>query len=164
MFAHFTQSCFQWGIFDICDTIKGNQSHVKRSQFSIGTLSLPISQKQYLWHQLISLDHICYFENITYITYVTWSREMSHVSKFFNFEFLTPLSDILKMLYFDANPTRIGGLVSELWAIHQYTKHNIIQNNLNSFFAHISKTIYATSDSFPLIISHMWCDQAIYKS
>ena len=35
------------------------------------------------------------------------------------------------------------------------TENNIKQRNLNSFFANISKTISATSDSFPLIMSHV---------
>ena len=35
------------------------------------------------------------------------------------------------------------------------TKSNIKQKNLNSFFANISETIFATSDSFPLIMSHI---------
>ena len=51
--------------------------------------------------------------------YVTWSREMSNLSKNFNFNFLTPLSQFLKMLQFDANPITIGYLVTELWRIWQ---------------------------------------------
>ena len=34
-----------------------------------------------------------------YKVYVTWSREMSHLSKIFNYQFLTPPSDNLKMLH-----------------------------------------------------------------
>ena len=55
--------------------------------------------------------------------YVTRSREMSHMSKMFNFEFLTPLSGNLKMFNFDAYPIRIGYLVTDLWAIYQGWKH-----------------------------------------
>ena len=35
------------------------------------------------------------------------------------------------------------------------TQNNVKQNDFNSFFANISKTISATSDSFPLILSHI---------
>ena len=42
------------------------------------------------------------------------------MSNNFNFEFLTQLSDNLKIQQFDANPMRIGYLVTELRAIYQY--------------------------------------------
>ena len=41
--------------------------------------------------------------------------------------------------------------LAELWAIYQCWK----QRNLNSIFANISKTISVTSNSFPLIMSHI---------
>ena len=34
-------------------------------------------------------------------------------------------------------------------------KNNIKQRNVNTVFANISKTIWLTSDSFPLIMSHV---------
>ena len=93
------------------------------------------------WFFLQSVPHISqsFWCRGLYI-YVTWSREMSHMSKTLNFELLTPLSSNLKMLCYEQ-------FVS--------TENNIKQMNLNSFFANISKTIYATSDSFPLIMSHI---------
>ena len=45
-----------------------------------------------------------------------------HMSKTFNSEFLTPLSDNLKMLHLYANPIRIGYPVTYVWAIHQYRR------------------------------------------
>ena len=44
--------------------------------------------------------------SILFITigYVTWSREMTYMSKMSNFEFLAPLSDNLNMLHLNANP------------------------------------------------------------
>ena len=36
------------------------------------------------------------------------------------------------------------------------TEHNIKQNNLISFFVNLSKTISTTSDSFPLIMAHIF--------
>ena len=76
---------------------------------------------------------------------------MSRMSKIFNFDFSLPLSGNLKMLHFYTNLIRIGYLVTELWAIYQ-GKNNIKQKNC--FLANISKTVFATSDSFPLIISY----------
>ena len=49
-------------------------------------------------------------------SYVTWSREMSHMWRIFNFEVSTPLSGHLNMLHLAANP-RIRYLVAELWEI-----------------------------------------------
>ena len=47
----------------------------------------------------------------------------------------------------------------DIWlqSYEQFIKaeNNIKQKNLNSFFANISKTLSATSDSFPLIMSQM---------
>ena len=60
---------------------------------------------------------------------MTWSREMSHMSKIFNFVFLTPFSDHLKMLHFDANPIKIGYLdyrvTSNLWVLKTISKKRI---------------------------------------
>ena len=44
------------------------------------------------------------------------NMEMSRVSKIFNFE----LMKLLKMLHFDANPTRIECLFTELQVIYQF--------------------------------------------
>ena len=57
-----------------------------------------------------------------FLSYVTRSREMSHMSKIFNFETLTPPSGNLKMLHFSANPIIIGYLVTDLWANYQCWK------------------------------------------
>ena len=35
-------------------------------------------------------------------------------------------------------------------------KNNVKQENLNTVFANISKSLFPTSDSFPLIMSHMY--------
>ena len=43
--------------------------------------------------------------------------EMSHMLKIFNFKICT-ISANLQMLQFDANPIRIGYLVTELWSIY----------------------------------------------
>ena len=53
---------------------------------------------------------------------MTWSREISRMSKILNFEIFTPLYGNLKMLHFDANPIWNGYLVTELWAIYQCWK------------------------------------------
>ena len=57
-------------------------------------------------------------------TFVTWSREMSLLSKKFNFNFyfLPPLSYNFEMLHFDANPITNGYLASELWRICRCSK------------------------------------------
>ena len=62
-------------------------------------------------------------KNLKIYIYVTQSREMSHMSKIFNFEIFTTPSSNFKMLHFDANPIKIGNLflgylVTELWAIY----------------------------------------------
>ena len=44
------------------------------------------------------------------------------------------------------------------------TKNNTQQKNLNTVFANISRTISPTSDSFPLIMSHIWIHQFITVS
>ena len=73
----------------------------------------------------------------------------------FNFFFLTPLIQNFKMLHFDANPLQL-----DIW-LQSYegfdnVKNNIKQRNLNTVFANISKTTSPTSDSFFLIMSHLW--------
>ena len=60
------------------------------------------------------------------------------------------------MLRFDANPTTIGYLVTDSYDKFVNAKNNIKQRNLNTVFANISKTIWPTSDSFLLIMSHIW--------
>ena len=72
----------------------------------------------------------------------------------FNSYFLAPLSHNFYMLHFDPNPERL-----DIW-LQSYDKFvkakNIIkQRNLNTVFTNISKTIWPTSDSFLLIMSHM---------
>ena len=68
----------------------------------------------------------------------------------FNSYFLTPLSHKFHKLHFDANPIKIGYLVTELNA-----ENSMKQKNLITVFANISKTISPTSDSFLLIMSHI---------
>ena len=60
----------------------------------------------------------------------------------------------LKMLHFDANPIRIRCLVTELWASYQYWKQYETKE-FDLFLGQYLKTISATSDSFPLIMSHI---------
>ena len=79
---------------------------------------------------------------------------MSRLLRIFNFDIITPLSGNLKLLHFYAIPIRIRYIVPELWAIFKCWKQ-YKQKNLTSFFANISKTTSATSDSFPLIMSHV---------
>ena len=55
--------------------------------------------------------YLCAVTSESYITIVTRSREMNHMSKI---ETFTPLSGNLKMLHFDANPIRNGYLVTEI--------------------------------------------------
>ena len=92
----------------------------------------------------------------TLTQYVTWSREMSHLSKMFNSHFLTPLSQShnFEMLHFYANPLQL-----DIW-LQSYeefvnAKNNIKQRNWNTVFANISKPISPTSDSFLLIIIYI---------
>ena len=51
------------------------------------------------------------------------------------------------------------GLDIKLQSYDQFiiVENNTIQRNLNSLFANISKSISVTSDSFPLIMSHIPC-------
>ena len=84
---------------------------------------------------------------------MTWSREMSHMSKILSFEFLTPPSNNINMLHFNANPISIGSgnrVMSNLSVLKTIWK----QQDLNPFFANISETISLTSDSFLLFMSH----------
>ena len=85
------------------------------------------------------------------LTFVTRSRETSHLSKIFNFEFSTFRQ--LKNANFDANPVIIGYLVTELWAMYQgwkqyetkefvlfpswYLKNNICDIRLISFDTYV---------------------------
>ena len=70
---------------------------------------------------------------------------MSRMSKIFNFEFLTPLSDNLKCY----TPYEL-----DVWlqSYEQFisAENNIKQKISTSFFANISKTISATSELIPL--------------
>ena len=76
----------------------------------------------------------------------------SHI-EYFQFWDFTPLSDKFKMLDFHANCIRIGYMVLELWATCQCWKQ-YKKKNWDSFFANISIAISATSNSFPLAMSH----------
>ena len=84
---------------------------------------------------------------------VTRSREMSHLSNISIPIFLcTPLSHITsKCFIFDANPITIWLRSYEGF---DNAKINIKQRNFNTVFANISKSIWPTSDSFLLIMSH----------
>ena len=67
-------------------------------------------------------------------SYATWSREMSqqsHMSKIFNFEFLTPPSDNFKMLHFDANPIKKWIIWLQSYDQFINTKNNIKHTVIN---------------------------------
>ena len=103
--------------------------------------------------------------SIQYLEYVTRSRGMSHLSKKKFFYFLTPLSQTFKMLHFDANRAHYNwisgyGVMKDLTMLKP--KNNIKQKNFNTVFANISKTTSPTSDSFLLIMSHMWPIQKVH--
>ena len=85
---------------------------------------------------------------------VTWSREMSHLSKISIPIFLYQFFITLKCFILMHTPSQL-----DIW-LQSYeefvdTKNNINQKNLNTVFAHFSESIFPTSDSFLLIMSHM---------
>ena len=65
-----------------------------------------------------SFRHKCEGECLVDVICDMIKRNESLVENF-NFNFLTPLSQTLKMLHFDANPITIWYLVTELWRIWQ---------------------------------------------
>ena len=83
--------------------------------------------------------------SIPALIYVTWSREMSHLSKIpipisiFLHHFLKTSMDIWLQSYEGFDNAKI----------------NIKERNLNTAFANISKTTSPTSDSFLLIMSYI---------
>ena len=84
--------------------------------------------------------------------YVTWSREVSHMSAIFNFDFSSQFTYALKMLHFDPNCIKIGHLIAEIWQIVQRSNN---ENKRNcKLLPCDSKLLFPTSDSFPLIMSH----------
>ena len=70
----------------------------------------------------------------------------------FNSYFLTPLSHNFNMLHCDPWLQSYEDFVN--------AKNNKKQRNLNNVFANISKTIWPTSDSFLLIMSH-FCNKVL---
>ena len=86
--------------------------------------------------------------------YVTWSREMSHLSKNSIPIFLHHFLRTSILLRFDPNPITIG-IWLQSYEEYSNAKNNIKQWNLNTVFANDSQTIWPTSDSFLLIMSHI---------
>ena len=87
-------------------------------------------------------------------TYVTGSREMSHLSAIFNFEFQYNLLAHIKFYILIHTP-----LQSDIW-FKRYEQFFVFQNNvkhgnMSSVLAYNSKSILATSESFLLIMSHI---------
>ena len=88
------------------------------------------------------------------ITYVTWSREMSHLSKMSIPIFLHHFLITAKCFILMQTPLQL-----DIW-LQSYeefdnAKNNMKQRNLKTVFANISKTTTPTSDSFLLIMSHL---------
>ena len=116
-----------------------------------------------IWVMHIYRVHVQKNNNFLIHIYVTRSREMSRMSTIFNFEISTPLSGNSRMLHFNANLIIIWYLVTELWVIRwkQYKT-----KEFECFLCLYLKN-NATSDSFPLIMSHMsliLCLIAVNKS
>ena len=87
-------------------------------------------------------------------THVTWSREMSHLSKILILIFLNHFLVTLKCFILMQTLLRLY-----IW-LQSYegfvaAKNNIKERNLNTVFANISKITSPTSDSFLLIMSHI---------
>ena len=89
------------------------------------------------------------------LPYVTRSRGMSHMSAMFNIAFLTLITCTFKVLHFDLNPISVGHPVAEIWTFFLKFKNNEKYKNLSPLYACNSKSIFLTSDSFPLIMSHI---------
>ena len=98
----------------------------------------------------ISRGHIFLYQ------YATRLREMSHLLNIFNYEFFTPLCGNLKMLHFDANPIIIG------YRVMSYEQFIEAQKQYKT--GDISETIFATSDSFPLFMSHISAESTGVRS
>ena len=87
-------------------------------------------------------------------TFVTRSREMRHMSAMSKFEFsIYNLLVHLKSYILIQTP-----LLSEIWfqryeQIYEFL-NNVKHKNLSTLLAYNSKSILATSDSFPLVILH----------
>ena len=91
-------------------------------------------------------------------SYVTWSREMSHLSKISISIFLHHFLITSKCFILMHTPLQLDIWLQSYEGFDNY-KNNIKQRNLNTVFANISITTFPTSDSFLLIMSHMWHDQ-----
>ena len=85
---------------------------------------------------------------------VTWSREMSHLSKISISVFLHHILITLKFIILMQAPLQL-----DIW-LQSYegfdnAKNNIKQRNLNTVFANISKTTFPTSTQFFSIMWHL---------
>ena len=86
-------------------------------------------------------------------TYVTWSREVSHLSKISICIFLHFFLILSKCFIFMQTSLQLDiWLQSYKGFVH--STNRIKQRNLNNVFTNISKTTSSTSDSFLLIMSH----------
>ena len=86
--------------------------------------------------------------------YVTWSREMSHLSKISIPIFLHLFLITTKCLILMQTPLHFN-IWLQSYEGYVNAKNNIKQRNLNTVFANISKTTSPTSNSFLLIMSHI---------
>ena len=93
-------------------------------------------------------------DTVFYTSYVTRSREMSHLWKISISIFLHHFLKTSKCFILMQTPIQL-----DIW-LQNYegfdnTKNTMKQRNLNTVFANISKTTSPTSDSFLLIMSHI---------
>ena len=93
-------------------------------------------------------------------SYVTWSREMSPLSKISIPIFLHQFLLTSKCFILMQTPLQL-----DIW-LQSYeefdnAKNSIKQRNWNAVFVNISKPISPTSDSFLLIMSHIWLSPLI---
>ena len=86
--------------------------------------------------------------------YVTWSREMSHLSKKSISIFLYHCLPTSKCLILMQTPLQLD-IRLQSYEESDNSKNNMKQRNLNPVLANISKTTSPTSDSFLVIMSHM---------
>ena len=93
--------------------------------------------------------------------YVTWSREMSHLSKISISIFLHHCLTTLKCFILMQTPIQLD-IWLQSYAGFDNAKNNIKQRNLNPVFANISITTSPTSDSFLLIMSHMGFEKYLW--
>ena len=96
-------------------------------QFEIKEPESSCPASLYIVHEIIqaiSYNPIYHWTNMSWNLYVSVGWCVAHsctvnesLVENVNFYFLAPLSQILQMLHFDANPITIGYLVTELWRI-----------------------------------------------